>query len=602
MNAMIAPIAAMLFSALYVPTYAEAAQTDSADLIIKNAKITTLDAAKPSAQALAIKDGKVIAVGTSADILRYKGANTDIVDAHQRRLIPGLNDSHGHYLRGGTSFTTELRWDGVPTLAQGLEMIRAQALVTPKGQWVRVVGGFTPSQFKEKRLPTPEELTAASPDIPVYIQYFYSSIVLNKAAIKALDLTANTPEPEGGKIERDKAGNPTGLVLATPNPGIFYSLLGKLPKLDEATAENSTQWMFHELARFGLTSVVDAGGGGFDFPNDYSASIAMMKAQKLPLRVSFYLFTQHPGKELEDYQKWMSENSVGQNLDEVREHGYELEGAGEWVLWKAGDFENFRSPRPTQDTDMEDKLEPVVALFVQKHWPFRIHATYDESITRLLNVIEKVNQKTPLNGLRWAIDHAETIKPENMKRIHALGGGVAVQDRMYFLGDDFYQRYGAEESSHAPPAKMLTQIGVPVGMGTDATRSSFNPWLGLYFLTTGKVASGLTFLSSENLLTREQALRLYTLGSAWFSQEEKVKGLIKVGQYGDFALLSDDYMTVPAEKIKVIRSVLTVVDGKVVFADKEYSARNPKLPAIEPAWSPLKSFPSYYSPTKTATQ
>ena len=518
---------------------ASQAQSDTvADTIIQNARVTTLDSARPNAEAVAIRDGKIIAVGSSNEMQQYKQASTKIVDGHGRRLIPGLNDSHSHYLRGGTTFSAELRWDGVPSLRQAIDMVRVQAKATPKSEWVRVVGGFTPWQFAEHRLPTPDELSAAAPDTPVFIQYFYSVIVLNRAGIKALNLSRDTPEPFGGTIERDSAGNPTGIVRATPDPGIFYSLLSKLPKLDEKTAENSTQQLFHQLARFGLTSVIDAGGGGFTYPDDYSTSANLVKAGKLPLRVSFYLFAQHPGKEFEDYQNWIKNNKAGDNLDPDREHGFELEGAGEWVLWKAGDFENFRSPRPVQDAAMEKELEAILTQFVTARWPFRIHATYDESISRIMDAIEAVNAKTPLNGLRWAIDHAETVKPRNMARIAALGGGIAIQDRMYFLGDDFVTRYGIKEGNYSPPVRQMLKAGIPVGMGTDATRSSFNPWLGLYFLTTGKVASGKTVLSKDNVLTREEALAAYSVGSAWFSQEETVKGRIMPGQFADMVLLS----------------------------------------------------------------
>lgn len=566
----------------------------SADMVVYNAAVTTLDTDRPEAQAFAVKDGKVLAVGSDKEMRQFQSPQTRMIDARGRRVIPGLNDSHSHYLRGGGSFSAELRWDGVPTLGEALEMVKTQAVRTPEGQWVRVVGGFTPSQFKERRMPTPAELTAASPKVPVFVQYFYSVIVLNNAAIDALGLTKSTPEPEGGVIERDASGRPTGVIRATPNPGIFYSLLAKLPPLSPAEAENSTRHLFSELARYGLTSVIDAGGGGFDFPSDYTAPVSVMKAGQLPLRVSFYLFTQNPGKELEDYRKWMADYSAGQNLDHQREHGFELEGGGEWVLWKAGDYENFRSPKPTQAAEMEASLEPVLRQFVTKRWPFRIHATYDESVTRILNVIEKVNATAPLGGLRWAIDHAETISPANMARVKALGGGVAIQNRMYFLGDDFVERYGETMASKAPPAKQLLSSGVPTGMGTDATRSSFNPWVGLYFLSTGKVASGRRLLGPDSVLSREEALRLYTVGSAWFSQEEQVKGRIKPGQFADFAILSSDYMRVPEEKIKDIESDLTVVGGKVAYASGQYKNLAVKLPTVLPAWSPMHRFPSYY--------
>ncbi|MGN6825935.1 amidohydrolase [Paucibacter sp. M5-1] len=561
-----------------------------------NAKVTTLDLEKPTAEAVAIKGGKILAVGSTEKVmLNHRGTATKVIDAGQRRLIPGLNDSHSHYLRGGMSFTGELRWDGVPSLSIGLDMVKQQAAVTPKGQWVRVVGGFTPWQFSEKRMPTPQELDAVAPNTPVFVQYFYSEIVINKAGLRALNITKDTKFPEGSETVKDAKGNPTGVFRATPSPNILYGLLAKLPTFDQATAEQSSQYFFHQLARFGLTSVIDAGGGGFNFPDDYAASIQVMRAKKLPLRVSFYLFTQNPGKELEDYQNWMKDNSAGHNFDEIREHGFELEGGGEWVLWKAGDYENFRSARPTQEADMEEKLEPVVRLFVKNRWPFRIHATYDESVTRLMNVIEKVNKDTPLNGLRFAIDHAETLKAPNMDRIKALGGGVAIQDRMFFLGDDFVEQYGAKAAENAPPVRQLMAKGIPVGMGTDGTRSSFNPWLALYFLTTGKVASERTVLGPNNRVSREEALGLYTFGSAWFSQEESVKGRIKDGQFADMALLSADYMTVPDKDIKSIESVLTIVDGKAVYGAGPFASFAPSAPAIVPNWSPNKKFGSFYT-------
>lgn len=585
---------AALFLALASPIASAQVPAGEADLVVENAAITTLDRAQPSAQALAVRAGRIVAVGSNESMAAWKGPDSKVVDAGGRRLIPGLNDSHAHYLRGGTSFNYELRWDGLTSLKAGLGMICEQASRTPAGQWVRVVGGFTPWQFAEKRMPTPAELTAASPERPVYVQYFYSVVVMNRKGVEALGIDGNTAAPPGTSIEKDRNGVPTGNFFATPSPNLFYKLLGMLPKPSEEEAENGEQQLFHTLARYGLTSVIDAGGGGFSFPGDYTAPVTMVKAHKLPLRVSFYLFTQHPGKELDEYENWIKENQVGQNLDEFREHGFELEGAGEWVLWKAGDFENFRSPRPTQDDDMETKLEPILTLFVRNRWPFRIHATYDESIGRILNVIEKVNARTPLNGLRWSFEHAETVSEKNIDRIKALGGGVAVQDRMYFLGDDFAARYGAEAAGHAPPLRLLLGKGVPVGMGTDATRSSFNPWLGLYFLVTGRVASGAQLLTAENRLSREEALRLYSVGSAWFSQEEAEKGRIKVGQLADFALLSQDYITIPAEQIGTIESVLTVVGGKPVYANQDFSNLvSDSLPNPLPAWSPVAVYPSF---------
>ena len=566
-----------------------------ADMILHNAKITTLDLDNPSATAVAIKDGRVLKVGNSTEILKLKSESTQVMDVQGRRIIPGLNDSHSHYIRGGLAFNAILRWDGVPTLAEGLEMIRQQALRTPKGQWVRVIGGWTPHQFKENRLPTPEELTQAAPETPVYVQYFYSRAVVNKAGLKAIGFDENTQPPPGSRLEKGPDGKPTGLLIADPHPALLYKSIASLPALSPDEQINSTTHLFYQLARFGLTSVIDVGGGGQHYPKNYKTAEKLAEKAEFPIRVSYYLFAQTPGKEYSDFQSWINIVEPNTNTDPLREDGYVMEGGGEYLVWDAADFENFMSARPELKPDMDESLNKVVTLLVKNRWPFRLHATYDESISRILDVLEEVNRKTSFNGLRWSIEHAETLKEPNIDRIKALGGGVAVQDRMVFLGDDFLDRYGAEAASQTVPIRLLLDKGIPVGMGTDGTRgSSFNPWIGLHWLVTGKTAEGVPLYSSDKLLTREEALHLYTVGSAWFSHEEKVKGRIAQGQYADFAVLSADYMTVSEEDIKKIESVLTVVDGKIVYGAGEFSSFMPELPPIQPDWSPMKYFGSYY--------
>ena len=564
-------------------------------LIIHNSQITTLDAGNPSATAVAIRHGRFVKVGTDEEILAMRGDGTHVIDAQGRRMIPGLNDSHSHYIRGGLAFNAVLRWDGVPTLAEGLEMIRQQALRTPKGQWIRVIGGWTPHQFQEKRLPTPEELTDAAPHTPVYVQYFYSRAVVNQAGLEAIGFDENTQTPLGTRLEKGPDGKPTGLLIADPHPALLYKSIAALPALSSEEQINSTVHLFYQLARFGLTSVIDVGGGGQPYPKNYKTAEQLAEQAKFPLRVSYFLFAQTPGKEYSDFQEWVGMVPPNTNTDPLREDGYVIEGGGEYLVWDAADFENFMSPRPELNPDMAENLDKVVTLLVKNRWPFRLHATYDESITKILNVLEEVNRKTPFNGLRWSIEHAETLKESNIDRILALGGGVAIQDRMVFLGDDFLNRYGAEAASHTPPLRMLLDKGVPVGMGTDGTRgSSFNPWVGLHWLVTGETAGGAHLYGPGNLLTREEALRLYTVGSAWFSHEEQVKGRIAPGQYADLAVLSADYMKVPVEEIKNIESVLTAVDGNIVYGAQDYASLMPVLPPIQPDWSPLKYFGSYW--------
>jgi len=579
-------------------TVALAASTP--DLVIHNARISTQNPAQPDAQAVAIKDGVVRAVGSNAEILALATDGVQRIDAGGRRMIPGLNDSHIHVVRGGRFYNLELRWEGVPSLKEGLAILSEQAKQTPEGQWVRVIGGWSPFQFEEKRFPTLDELNAAAPDTPAFVLFLYSRGFLNRAGMKALGIDGNTPAPKGSRYELDADGNPTGLLIADPSPVILYQTIGKLPQLAPADLVNSSQQFYAELNRFGLTSAIDAGGGGHVFPTDYEGSRVLAEDGELNLRVSYYLFPQRPGEERSDFRRWAEITVPGHDRHARLEHGYETEGAGEFLAWSAGDYENFMAAQPVQGKAMEAELEPILRDMLQRRWPFRIHATYDESISRILDILEKLASETPLDGLRWAIDHAETVTPRNIARIKALGGGIAVQSRMAFAGEYFKQRYGEKAAESAPPLRAILDAGVPLGAGSDATRvSSYNPWVALEWLVTGKSVGGTRLLGGSNRLTREEALRAYTIGSAWFSSEEQVKGRIAPGQYADLAVLSADYFAVDAEAIGDIESVLTLVGGRVVHGAAEFAGLAPALPKPSPRWSPVSRFGGAWSKARS---
>lgn len=562
-----------------------------ADLIVTNAQITTLNEEKPSAEAVAVANGEFIYVGSNEGALKFKNDNTRMIDANERRMIPGLNDSHMHPTRGARFYNLELRWDHLTSLKEGLEMIKEQAKRTPKGQWVRVIGGWSPFQFDEKRMPTPEELTEAAPNTPVFVLHLYSSGVLNKAGMEVLGIDKDTKVPWGSRYVRDETGEPTGMLIADPNPMILYKTIAALPHMSQEEQMNSAQHFYQQLVRYGLTSVVDAGGGGHDFPDDYSATDKLAGEGKLPLRVSYYLFPQRPGHEHEDFKIWINNNTPTQNGHFSLQNGYTLEGGGEFLVWAAGDYENFRSERPDLKHSAEEDLQQVVETLVKNKWPIRIHATYDESIDRILSVFEEVDKTYPLKDIRWAFDHAETISMKNIKRIKKLGGGIAIQNRMAYAGEDFVERYGASKAKNSPPIRDIMNAEVPLGAGTDGTRvSSFNPWHSIYWLVSGKTIGGMEIAAGKNQLSREEALKLFTVGSAWFSGEEHLKGYIKEEQYADFVLLSDDYMEFGEEEIKSLRSVLTVVGGEVKFGDAEFVEYEQKLPSVIPSWSPVAHF------------
>ncbi|PYB20843.1 amidohydrolase [Serratia marcescens] len=561
-----------------------------ASLIITNGKFHTVDRQNPTAQAVAIRDGKFLAAGSESEVMQHAGPETQVIDLHGHTAIPGLNDSHLHLIRGGLNYNLELRWEGVPSLADALRMLKEQALRTPNPQWVRVVGGWTEFQFAERRMPTLDEINQAAPDTPVFILHLYDRALLNRAALKVVGYTKDTPNPPGGEIQRDANGNPTGMLIAKPNAMILYATLAKGPKLPLEQQVNSTRQFMRELNRLGLTSAIDAGGGFQNYPEDYQVIAELHEKKQLTIRIAYNLFTQRPKQELEDFELWTDMLKPGQGTDFYRHNG-----AGEMLVFSAADFEDFLQPRPDLPPGTEDELERVVRHLVEHRWPFRLHATYDESISRMLDMFEKVNRDIPFNGLHWLFDHAETITERNIERVKALGGGIAVQHRMAFQGEYFADRYGIEATKHTPPVAKMLAAELPVGLGTDATRvASYNPWTALYWLVSGRTVGGMAMYDDSARLDRETALMLWTQGSAWFSTEQGKKGQIKVGQLADVAVLSQDYFSVPEEQIKGIESVMTVVDGKVVYAAGSFSPLAPPPLPVLPEWSPVTQVPGHY--------
>jgi hypothetical protein len=560
-----------------------------AELILVNAKVTTLDPARPAAEAIAVENGTVSAVGTRAEIEARKGPATREIDLGGRRVIPGLNDSHTHLIRGGLNYHLELRWDGVRSLADALAMLKAQVARTPAPQWVRVVGGFTELQFVEKRLPTLAELNAIAPDTPVFILHLYDRALLNRAALRAVGYGKDTVAPPGAYIERDRRGEPTGLLVAKPNALILYATLALGPKLPPEYQRNSSRHFMRELNRLGITSVIDAGGGFQNYPDDYAVIRDLHAADELTVRIAYNLFTQKKGEELADFSRW-----TGMLRPREGDALYRHNGAGEMLVFSAADFEDFREPRPDLPPSLEGELETIVRLLAAKGWPFRIHATYEESIRRILDVYEKVHRDIPLDRLGWCLDHAETISDRSIERVRALGGGIAIQHRMAFQGEYFVERYGAEAARRTPPIRRMLELGVPVGAGTDATRvASYNPWVALHWLTTGRTLGGLALYDAGNRLSREEALRLWTSGSAWFSAEQGEKGRLAPGQYADLVVLSDDYFAVDEADIPRITSMLTLVGGRIVHGDGPFRSLGPALPPAMPDWSPVRSYGGY---------
>ncbi|WFB10892.1 amidohydrolase [Streptomyces sp. LX-29] len=552
------------------------------DTVLLGGRISTLDPRRPQVTALAVRGDRVVATGSDEEIRARVGRDTAVIELRGRRVVPGLNDSHTHLIREGLSYTHELSLAGVGSVSAALRLIRYQAEHTPPPQWVRVVGGFSRYQFAEQRLPTLSELNAAVPDTPVLLLHLYDRALLNRTALRVLGFDRNTPEPPGSQIERDASGDPTGMLIAKPNATLLYSTLARLPTLDPADRLVSTRHYLRHLNARGVTSVMDAGGGHQTFPDDYGVIGALHAAGQLTVRVNYHLFTQRPGEELADFRRMAELTAPGAGDGLLR-----VAGAGEMLAYSAADFEDFEQPRPELAPAMEEQLGAVLGFLRDRGWPFRLHATYDESITRFLSVIERVyGPDGP--GVPFILDHAETIGDATLDRVARLGGAIAVQHRMAFQGEAFQQRYGARAARRTPPVARMLRAGVPVGLGTDATRvAGDNPWIALYWLATGRTVGGRRLYGGDNILEREAALRLMTQGSARLSGEEGDKGTLAPGRYADLAVLSEDFLSVADARIPAITSVLTMVGGRIVYAAREHRRLDPPSPPVRPAYSPL---------------
>ena len=587
---------------LAAPTILRAQPVPPATLLT-GGRITTLDPVRPEAEAVLIRGGLVQATGRSTN-LRALAPEAEEIDLGGRRVVPGLNDSHLHATRGARLYALELRWDGVPTLARGLEMIREQAGRTPPGQWIRVMGGWSQHQFAERRLPTPAELTEAAPDVPVFVLYLYSRAFLNAAGARAAGLTpegARETEGTPGRYEITADGG--AILYAEPSSPTLNRIVAELPGLDEADERASARHFYAEMARFGLTSAGDLAGGGHTYPEGYAATLAMAEAGEMAMRVSNFLPPQEPDRELEILQGYTDRYALNVNMALHLEHGFTLEGAGEAIDLSFYDFENFMAERPPLPRASANVgLDAIVRHLLRERWPIRVHATYDETIRRMLDVFEQAHAaerdagRAGFAGIRWAVEHAETVRPDSIARIAALGGGIAVQDRMAFAGELFADRYGAAAAAEAPPLADIVAAGVPLGLGTDGTRAaSFNPWVSLHWATTGRTVGGTPLLHPRHRRGRMEALSLYTVGSAWFSGDEARKGRLAPGQYADLAVLDRDYLTVPDEEVPATQSLLTLLAGRPTHASGPFADLAPTLPPLRPDWSPVAAFGGYQS-------
>jgi predicted amidohydrolase YtcJ len=540
------------------------------DWLLLDGKIYTADQQNTVVEAIAITGASVTAVGSTRELRRTRGAATKVVDLGGRAVVPGLIDTHNHAIRAGLTYSKELNWAEEDSLAAALQRVRQAADQRPAGEWITVVGGWHFAQFAERRMPAPAELEEAAGAHPLYVQHQYDTAIVNPAGFAALGLDQPGQVPQGLTVERDPAGQPTGILQGSVRA--FAQLYGRLPKPSEAEQQAGTVALLLDLNRYGLTGLVDSGGGGMFWPEDYQALFALWRQGRLSLRVRFRMLPQppHAGRELATLQAWTA-GLASEQFD----HMLNFAGLGEAFTWGMHDGDSIGLEfHPDQDS--KRVFRQIADWAAASGYATEIHASSDSSARQILDIYEQVNRQRAIGGLRWTLCHIDDATPETLQRMRALGMNYSVQDRLFYAGDKIVERVGAERASAFPPLQTAWRSGINVAGGTDAHRvAPFNPMRVLQWMVDGRSVSGLAVRSQGELLTREQALRALTVNAAWVTGEERERGSLEPGKLADLAVLDQDVMTVPVGRMNATRSLLTMVGGQVVSADGAYAELQP---------------------------
>ncbi|MGE3844011.1 MAG: amidohydrolase [Vicinamibacterales bacterium] len=532
------------------------AAAQDADLVLYNGKVVTVDASSSVQEGLAIRGGRIAAVGSSAVVRKLAGSGTRSIDLQGRTVIPGLIDSHMHATRAALSFSTEVNWIGAVSLADALERLRKAAAAARPGAWLVVATPpATLEAFPERRRPTQRELVDAAPNHPVYVQLGYGWAMLTPKAFEALGIRTDADLPAQVRFDRDSTGTLTGALT-----GNMVPLFDRLPRpgFDDQVA--GTKLFFRELNRLALTGVVDPGGNNMT-PTEYQALFKVWRDGEMSVRVVFSLCGITPGKEFDELQQYLAMMPQGFGDDLLR-----FNGIGERITWAMNGISGVPTP------DVREAYVKIVRWAAQRGLSLTMHWDSDKNVDELLRIFEDVNTETPIAPLRWTIAHLNDASPATLQRMKQLGVGWTVQGAMYNRGDGAAKEAG-DAVKRMPPVVTGAKLGVPIGAGTDAHRvSTYNPFTTLQWLLDGRNASGTPLRGPEETPSRIEALRLYTLGSAWVAHAEDRRGTLEVGKLADLAVLSGDYLTVPIDRIGQLQSVLTLVGGRVVYADAPFAA------------------------------
>jgi predicted amidohydrolase YtcJ len=549
--------AAAIFAGLMLASSSTCVAAQTADTVLFNGKVLTVDRDFSVQEAIAISQGRVLATGTTADIKKLADDKARMIDLGGRTVIPGLTDGHIHGIRAALTFGTEVNWIGVPTLKEALDGIRQAAKAQAPGSWIVVAGGWTEEQFAEKRRPSPQDVTEAAPDNPVYIQHLYDWLLLSPKAMDALNIHSDADVTPGGKLELGSDAKPTGIIDANGNA--LGKIFDRLPKPSLEQQVEGSKRFFHEMNALGVTGIVD-GGGVSMYPANYQAVFKLWRDRQLTLRVAYHLCAPKPGSELADLQ----------NLTQLLPQGFgdgmlHFNGPGEiliWADWTDGDI----------TADGKAKLGELLRWAASKGYTIQLHWNPDRTVHDLLDVIEDISKDYPVRDLRWTVLHLYNASEDSLKRMKTLGLIWGVQDGLYFGGERLQKEAGVEAAKQMPRIATAMKFGLTVAGGTDAHRvSSYNPFVALQWYLDGTTIGGTSTRGDSEAPSRRQALEMYTRNSAFMANDDDKRGALEAGKFADLAVLSADYLTAPVKEIGKIRSLLTMVNGKAVYASAPFA-------------------------------
>lgn len=545
-------------------TYAEDL---TADTILSGGKVVTLDSRGDIAESIAVRNGRILAVGKAADVQKFAGPHTKTIDLQGRTVIPGLIDSHIHAIRAGLTYASTLDWSGVKTIKEALDSVREAAHNTPPGTWIMVLGGWNKDQLAERRAPTAKELAEAAPDHPVYVQHLYNFAVLSPLAMKTLKVTAESKLPPNGKVELDASGQPTGVITAGGNVPTLARIVRQLPKPTMKDQIAGTRKFFRALNQSAVTGIIDEVGGGLT-SKLYRPLFKVWQDGQLTVRVRFDVMSQDRLHEVAD-----TESKLRVIPPRWGDGWLRVLGIGESPISGMHDGSVSAVKPFTPKPEAKQALLELATWAAANGYTMHLHASRNSSAEAILDIFEKVNKVHSIVKLRWAIVHIEDATDKTLARMKALGMGYAVQDRLYFGGNGYLKAHGAEVARRAPPIMSAIHAGLVVGGGTDAIAvSPYNAFVSLHWMLTGKTLTGQLTRGPAQLPSRLEALKIYTWNSAWLSFEENDRGSLERGKLADLAVLDRDYLTVPVDDISSIQSQLTMVGGKVVYAAGAFAA------------------------------